>query len=398
MDRESKIINLNKTMKGKYDIKFMYHTEKVMLYDRIIIGAGMYGLYAAIESAKKGYQVLVIDIEDSYFNRGSYINQARLHNGYHYPRSYSTAKKSADYFQRFTEDYKECINSSFEQIYAVASDYSWTNGKQFQTFCDNLDVTCDEIEKRKYFNPHTIDKAFFTEEYSFDAKILGDMLYSEAKERGVSFNFGSRIDKIVQNGEQYTFNLSCGKTFESNFVLNATYAGVNLIHKLLGFEMLPIKYELCEVILCKVSDNIKNVGLTVMDGPFFSVMPFGLSGYHSITTVSRTPHFTCYDSLPAYDCQGLDNHVVDDHELGCISCQTYPESAFTEMKQIAKRYLSPNIDIEYVSSLFTVKPIMKASEIDDSRPTIIKQYSEKPYFYTVFSGKINTMYDLDVIL
>ena len=34
-----------------------------------------------------------------------------------------------------------------------------------------------------------------------------------------------------------------------------------------------------------------------MDGPFFSLMPFGLTGYHSITTVSRTPHFTSYDEL-----------------------------------------------------------------------------------------------------
>ena len=39
-----------------------------------------------------------------------------------------------------------------------------------------------------------------------------------------------------------------------------------------------------------------------------------------------------------------------------------------------------------------------ASEIDDSRPTVIKQYSEKPYFYTVLSGKINTIYDLEEIL
>ena len=49
-------------------------------------------------------------------------------------------------------------------------------------------------------------------------------------------------------------------------------------------------------------------------------------------------------------------------------------------------------------SLYTIKPILVASEIDDSRPTIIKQYSQSPDFYTVFSGKINTMYDLDEIL
>ena len=57
-----------------------------------------------------------------------------------------------------------------------------------------------------------------------------------------------------------------------------------------------------------------------------------------------------------------------------------------------------DITLSYVDSLFTLKPILKASEIDDSRPTIIRQYSREPDFYTVFSGKINTMYDLDQIL
>lgn len=67
-------------------------------YDKIILGAGMYGLYAAGRLAKKGCRTLVIDMESRPFQRGSYINQARLHNGYHYPRSYTTAFKSAGYF------------------------------------------------------------------------------------------------------------------------------------------------------------------------------------------------------------------------------------------------------------------------------------------------------------
>jgi hypothetical protein len=68
------------------------------------------------------------------------------------------------------------------------------------------------------------------------------------------------------------------------------------------------------------------------------------------------------------------------------------------MKQTAKKYLSPDIKIKFVESLFTLKPILKASEIDDSRPTLIRKHSETPEFYTVFSGKINTIYDLDEVL
>lgn len=34
-----------------------------MIYDKIIIGAGLYGLYAALYSGKKGQNVLVIEKE-----------------------------------------------------------------------------------------------------------------------------------------------------------------------------------------------------------------------------------------------------------------------------------------------------------------------------------------------
>ena len=369
-------------------------------YDKIIIGAGIYGMYAAKRTLEKNSneKVLILEVENTYFNRGSYINQARLHNGYHYPRSYSTASKSAKYFDRFYNDFKEGINDNFKKVYAVATDYSWANGEQFKKFCDNLNLLCDEIPKENFFNPHTIDKAFLTKEYSFDAKKIGDKLYRESRALGCNFKFEAKITSIKKEKDIFIVQLEDGSEYFTPFILNATYAGINKIHDLLGFEYLPIKYEFCEVILCEVSDNIKNVGLTVMDGPFFSVMPFGLTGYHSITTVSRTPHFTSYDHLPPYDCSGDEKLHTKEHRKGCIHCGIYPETAFQEMVQTAKKYLSENIEIKYVKSLFTIKPILVASEIDDSRPTIIRQYSENPDFYTVFSGKINTMYDLDEIL
>ncbi len=59
--------------------------------DRIIIGAGLYGLYAALFCAKQGESVAIIECDPKPFMRATYINQARVHMGYHYPRSLSTA-------------------------------------------------------------------------------------------------------------------------------------------------------------------------------------------------------------------------------------------------------------------------------------------------------------------
>lgn len=54
-------------------------------YDRIIIGAGLYGLYSALFCAKRGQHVIVLECDPTPFRRATYINQARVHQGYHYP-------------------------------------------------------------------------------------------------------------------------------------------------------------------------------------------------------------------------------------------------------------------------------------------------------------------------
>lgn len=74
-------------------------------FDKIIIGAGLYGCYAANLCGKRNETVLVLEYDEAPFQRATYINQARVHMGYHYPRSLSTAMKSAGYFRRFVEDF-----------------------------------------------------------------------------------------------------------------------------------------------------------------------------------------------------------------------------------------------------------------------------------------------------
>jgi hypothetical protein len=367
-------------------------------FDAVIIGAGMYGLYAAKQLLSQGKHVLVIDIDKEPFMRGSYVNQARLHNGYHYPRSFSTATKSSKYFDRFLHDFSDCINQDFEQIYAIAKHYRWTNSTQFEKFCRNVGVHCEQISIEKYFNKNTVENVFVTHEFTFDAmKIKERFLRKICSDNNVELAFNTEIKSVRKKNKEWNLTLSNDNEICTPFVLNASYAGTNQVHHLFNFEMIGIKYELCEVILCNVSNVVKKIGLTLMDDPFFSLMPFGMSGYHSITTVSKTPHNTSLDMLPYFACMKKRNDCSPNRTANCNHCPYHPHSAFKEMYQTAKKYMNPDIKIEYVKSLFTLKPILRASEIDDSRPTIIRQLSEKPDFYTVFSGKINTMYDLDTI-
>ena len=136
-----------------------------------------------------------------------------------------------------------------------------------------------------------------------------------------------------------------------------------------------------------------------MDGPFFSIMPFGKTGQHSLTSVTFTPHATSYEEVPTFVCQEMSNGYCSALRLGnCNDCQAKPKTAFPYMANLAKKYVRDEYGFKYKGSLFSMKPILMSSEIDDSRPTVIRVFSKDPTFVSVLSGKINTVYDLDEVL
>lgn len=368
-------------------------------FDKIIIGAGIYGLYSALKCGKRGEKVLVLEKDPAAFMRATFINQARVHMGYHYPRSYSTAIKSAHYFNRFNEDYGFCILDSFDQVYATSDDFSWTDAIQFEKFCKYSNIPCERLATSKYFKDGTCDGAFLTKEYTYDAQILKKYFLGEIEKlKNVEIRFSEHISAIEKTEKSYIVT-SNKETYSTPFLLNCTYAGTNEILHLLNLPKFKIKYELCEIILCKTNDVLKNVGLTVMDGPFFSIMPFGKTGLHSLTSVTFTPHETSYDELPSFPCQTKSEGYCSPTNLGnCNSCIAKPASAFPYMSRLARKYMLDSFYFEYFDSLFSMKPILQASEVDDSRPTIIRTFTTNPTFVSVLSGKINTVYDLDGVL
>lgn len=370
--------------------------------DKVIIGAGLYGLYAAWFCAKAGQQVIVLEQEKAPFMRATYINQARVHMGYHYPRSLSTAIKSAGYFERFVSDFGFCIHDRFEQIYATSTNFSWTSATEFKKFCADAKIPCSEYPAEKYFNSNMCDGVFLTQEYTYDAFLLRDYLVEElAKYPNVKLVYGVKLQEIEKVGAEYVATCAEG-VYAAPFILNATYAAVNNVLNLVKgveVEKFALKHELCEIILCEVSESLKNVGLTIMDGPFFSLMPFGKTGLHSLTSVTFTPHKTDYNEVPGFACTGKADGECKSNLLGnCNSCHYKPVTAWEYMSALARKYIKEEHAFTYKESLFSMKPILKASEIDDSRPTVIKVASKDPTFVSVLSGKINTVYDLDEFL
>lgn len=401
------------------------------MVDKVIIGAGLYGLYSALHCAKKGQRITVLEMDAAPFSRATYINQARVHMGYHYPRSLATAMKSAGYFKRFVEDYSFCILFDFQQVYATSRHFSWTDAKEFQKFCRDGGIPCEPLPVDRYFNEGVCDGAFLTKEYTYDAHILRDFFLEELKKyTGVELLCGREVRRIVRRKDRYeVYAMHEGQEErrEAPFVLNASYASVNQVLGLIENsegaeeadkpEPFGIKYELCEIILCRSNNALRNIGLTVMDGPFFSIMPFGRTGYHSLTSVTFTPHKASFHSVPRFPCMegklpeggAVGRGNIEGGNVGrgncrkgmlgnCNDCENRPESAWEYMSALARKYVREEYGFSYEKSLFSMKPILKASEIDDSRPTVIRYAGKNPVFLSVLSGKINTVYDLDEFL
>jgi len=368
-------------------------------YDYVVFGAGIYGLFATKYLAEQEMKIALIEFDEKPIQRASYINQARVHNGYHYPRSVSTAIKSAKYYHRFNEEFSFAINDKFKKVYAISENDSLTNADQFERFCKFVDIPASEINGNKYFNPGTVEATFETEEYSYDARLIRDWYITElSKYRNVDIYYSKHLDRVIRDDSDFVLYFEDLSQISTPRVLNATYASINQVNQKFDFELFNTKYEICEVILAEVSGNLKNVGITVMDGPFFSVMPFGVTGQHSLTSVGHTPHESSFEKLPKFSCQQFNSLCTPIQLQNCNSCLAQPYTAWARMHQLAKKYLIPDIQINYRSSLFAVKALISASELDDSRPTIIKKFSDEPSYLSIFSGKFNTIYDLEDVL
>lgn len=368
-------------------------------FDTIVIGGGIFGVYAALYLAKRGQKVCIIEKETELLKKASIVNQARLHSGYHYPRSVATARMSDDNKLRFTAEHKPFINFTFDKYYAIDKYGSFTDGQQFERFCNYIHIKCERVDAHPLFNFNRIDALYATTEYSFDPILIAEYYKKKlSEEKNITILNSTRVLSAETAGQQWMLevnNLASGIWhLTSDQVINATYSGSNAINRLFGVSDIQLMHEISEIAFV-TSPQVKDIGLTVMDGPFGSLMPYGLSGLLSLSSVAYTHHKVSYDNLPTFDCQALNPDCQPDFPANCNYCPVKPTSSYRKMLAQMKQYFSEDIDFQYFYSYFTIKSKLKASYIDDGRPTEIAQLHENPPFYCIFAGKINSIYEVE---
>lgn len=371
-----------------------------MNFDFLIIGGGIFGCYAASFLAGKGARVCLVEKESELFQKASIVNQARLHGGYHYPRSIATAALSDEHKARFTIEHKMFVNSSFQKFYGIDRAGSFTDAGQFERFCNYLSIKCKRVHEHELFNFERLEAIYETEEHSFDPLLIAEF-YRQKIESNPSIHLlkNARVleaGKVGKNWEVTINHNSTIITHQSPTIINATYAGINGINQLFGVRQLELMHEISEIAFAK-SAQFQNHGLTVMDGPFGSIMPYGLTGLLSISSVAYTHHAICNDNLAKFDCQSINKNCTPDYLSNCNNCPAKPRSNAAKMLAQMRPYFSELVDFQLVESRFTIKTKLKSSHIDDARPTEISLLNDEPKFWCLFAGKINSIYEVEKI-
>ena len=371
-------------------------------FDFLIIGGGLFGSYAAVYLAERGHKVCLVEKEGRLFRKASVVNQARIHGGYHYPRSISTARISDHHKERFISDHRQFVNTSFEHYYALDAYNSLTDATAFERICQTLDIPCKEIAHHPAFRLDRIQALYLTEEYSFDPYLIAAYYRQRLRDADVVIKTNTAVTAADTIGNKWRIQ-TIGQTPDDEDaltaagVINATYSNTNTTNRIFDQPLFDLTHEISEVCLVK-SDVLNDIGLTVMDGPFCSIMPFGLSGLSSLSSVIYTHHEVSQTAEPKFDCQSDHASCRPDYLSACNVCELRPKTAFRKMRAQLRHYISDTVDLTHISSLYTVKSKLRASFIDDGRPTIVQRLSNTPPFLCVFSGKINSIYEIEAAL
>ncbi len=358
-------------------------------WDAVVIGGGFFGAYLSLLLRDRVNSVVVLEREPDLLLRASYNNQARVHAGYHYPRSLMTAVRSRINFPRFVQDFSECIKSDFEKYYAIGRGASKVTASQFRLFMERVGAPLSPAPDRvrQLFNPDLIEEVFTVREYAFDAAILRRIMRERLASRGIPVLFGVTADRVRadSNGR---LQLECkkdGATLEldADWVFNCTYSEINRLRHRSNLPLVPLKHELTELALVEAPSELEHCSVTVMCGPFFSFMPFPDRRLWTLSHVRYTPHHDWRDkSSDAY----RDAYEYFDR------CPKVSNAPF--MIHDAARFLPCLAKCQYRDSLWEVKTLLPQSELDDGRPILFHQCPQLPNLVTILGGKLDNIYDI----
>jgi glycine/D-amino acid oxidase-like deaminating enzyme len=209
---------------------------------------------------------------------------------------------------------------------------------------------------RRLFNPATVEESWVTRESVFNAVKLREHVRQELVDARVEVRLGARVVRVEETPESAQVVLADGDTLPADRVLVCTY-GESIEALPDGVEYAGLHCEPCEMALVDVPAPLEGKGVTVMDGPYFSLMPFPSTPWHTLSHVRYTPH----GAQPSFEA------AVEVLRSGRLA------SRAEWMARDAARYVPALADAVHMESLWGVKTVPARRDGDDARPIVMRR-------------------------
>jgi len=347
-----------------------------------VIGGGFYGSYLALFLREGGLDVRLYEREADLLLRASANNQARVHAGYHYPRDLLTAYRSFVNLPRFVAEFRPAIFDAFTALYCIAAQGSKISAPAFAATFEKMGAPIRPAARhfQSLFDPDLIDAVFEVTEPVFDAARLRDMLRDRLSAAEVKLCLDHDIARIepAPAGRYRLQDRARGALEPVDLVFNCTYGDTNRILRGSDLPAVSVTRELAEIALVEVPASLRGIGITVMDGPFFSVQPLPGRGLHTLSHVRYTPHRAWRDTDGAAA-------IRDSAEFA---------SNYPYMIRDAARYMPGLADCVQRGTMVEIKAVLDRNEANDGRPILFREEAAMPRVYTVVGAKIDNIYDL----
>jgi len=330
---------------------------KQTLYAKIaVVGAGIYGITAAIKLRANGFKVDLFEKNSDIMQAASGINQYRVHRGYHYPRSLDTINSCKNNESTFIKYYNQSISKQdITHYYAIAKEDSLTSPEQYLKVLDKT-----QLEWEITNNLPNCDLTVKVNEKLYDPALIKKISYKRIKGNGINLFLNKKA--TLKDLTSYKHRIY------------STYSTLN------QFNSKPQSYqfELCEKPVFKLPIEYKNKSIVIMDGPFMCFDPLLNTDYHLGGNVVHAIHIRNIGDKPEIP------RVYKKYlNRGIIKNPKYTNvSRFIES---AKKYF-PNIEkAKHIGSMYTVRTVLPNKDNTDERPTIVKQQDND---FILFSGKV----------
>jgi len=342
-----------------------------------VIGCGIFGAMAALRLAAGGARVTIFEQQAKPLRGASYNNQNRLHLGFHYPRDDETARQSIRGFRRFLEAFSPCILDNFPNAYFVASEGSLVNGEQYLAFCQRMGLRHDLIDLAR-FEPRVqgVDLGVLCDEVVYDSAVLGGLVMQKLANAGIQPRFNAAVRGIERHGARFRLQLADRSSGDFDAVINCTYANVNTLTEQLGHQVAEYQYEYTMVPVIEWAHA--PVGVSIMDGPFMTVLPFGLTGRYLLYHVAHSV---------------VAEHVGRHMPASWADTATSPArgidgaALFERIRKACSRFVPALAEARLSGFLEGPRMVLAHRHDTDARPSIIRQL--EPGYMTVFTGKID---------